>query len=135
MKKDIPFLPVEGIQIVVARKLNEINEFDWQVFVINQNTVPIHSVFVTSQGYGVKNDEPQRTATLRHFFAQIEPGAHEVVETIMPDVFHLNNEFWVSYFIDNQIFDKKFIYVPDSIVESNLMPVPALGGLEGILHE
>lgn len=109
MKKDIPFLPVEGIQVVVARKLNEVNEFDWQVFLINRNSVPIHTVFVTSQGYGAKSDAPQKTSTLRHFFTKIEPGAHEVVETIMPDVFHLNNEFWVSYFIDNQIFDKKFI--------------------------
>ncbi len=135
MKKDIPFLPVEGIQVVVARKLNEVNEFDWQVFLINRNSVPIHTVFVTSQGYGAKSDAPQKTSTLRHFFTKIEPGAHEVVETIMPDVFHLNNEFWVSYFIDNQIFDKKFIFVPDSIVENHLVPIPALGGLEGILHE
>ncbi|WP_019989384.1 hypothetical protein [Rudanella lutea] len=135
MKKDIPFLPVEKIQVVVARKLNEVNEYDWQVFLINQNQVPIHTVFVTSQGYGEQNDEKLKTSTLRHFFPQIEPGDHQLIETIMPNVFHLNNEYWVSYFIDNQIFDKKFIFVPDSIVEDNLVPVPALGGLEGILHE
>lgn len=135
MKKDIPFPPVQGIQVVVARKLNEINEYDWQVFLVNKNSVPIHTVFVTSQGYGEKNEEKQKTSTLRHFFTQIEPGDHQLIETIMPNVFHLYNEFWVSYFIDKQIFDKKFIFVPDSIVEDNLVPVPALGGLEGILHE
>ena len=51
----------------------------------------------------------------------------------MPDVFHLNNEYWVSYFIGKQIFDKKFIFVPDSIIEKNIVTIPALG-LEGILH-
>ncbi len=96
MKKDIPFLPVEGIQVVVARKLNEINEYDWQVFVINRKNVPIQNVFVTSQGYGELNDEKVKTSVLRHFFNQIEPGEHQLVETIMPDVFHLNNEYWVS---------------------------------------
>lgn len=133
MKKDIAFLPVEGIQVVVARKLNELNQYDWQVFLINQNQQPIENVFVTSRGYGEKDGEEQKTATLRHYFANLQPGQYEVVETIMPDVFHLNNEYWVSYFIGSQIYDKKFIFVPDSITESHLVNVPALG-LEGILH-
>ena len=133
MKKDINFLPVEGVQIAIARKENLIGGYDWQVFLINQKDVPIKTVFVTSKGYGLKNDEEQKTSTLRHFFVEVLPGAYEVVESIMPDVFHLNNEYWVSYFIDEQIFDKKFIFVPDSIVEENLITVPTLG-LEGILH-
>ena len=134
MKKDINFLPVEGVQIVIARKENELGGHDWRVFLINRNDVPIKTVFVTSKGYGLKNNEEQKTSTLRHFFMEVQPGAHEVVETIMPDVFHLTNEYWVSYFIGDQIFDKKFIFVPDSIVDENLVPVPTLG-LEGILHE
>ena len=133
MKKDINFLPVEGVQIAIARKANLIDGYDWQVFLINQNAVPIKTVFVTSKGYGQKDDEEQKTSVLRHFFVEVQPGAHEVVESIMPDVFHLNNEYWVSYYIDSQIFDKKFIFVPDSIVESHLVTIPALG-LEGILH-
>ncbi|WP_128547135.1 hypothetical protein [Larkinella soli] len=134
MKKDIAFLPVEGVQVVIARKLNEINQYDWQVFLINQNDAPIRNVFVTSKGYGFQEEVQQKTSTLRHYFAELQPGEHQVVETIMPDVFHLNNEYWVSYFIGDQIFDKKFIFVPDSITEQNLIPIQELG-LEGILHE
>ncbi len=134
MKKDIPFLPVEGVRVVIARKLNELNEYDWQVFLINQNNRPIHNVFVTSKGYGYQEEVKQSTSTLRHFFADLKPNEYQAVETIMPDVFHLNNEYWVSYFIGDQIFDKKFIFVPDSITEQNLIPIAELG-LEGILHE
>ena len=134
MKKDINFLPVEGVQIAIARKENLLGDYDWQVFLINQNQIPIHTVFVTSKGYGEKDAEEQKTSTLRHFFVEVLAGAYEVVETIMPDVFHLNNEYWVSYYIDNQIFDKKFIFVPDSIVDDHLIQIPALG-LDGILHE
>lgn len=134
MKKDINFLPVEGVQIVIARKKNSPENYEWHVYLINQNDVPITTVFVTSKGYGLKNEEEQKTSTLRHFFVEVLPGGHEIVESIMPDVFHLNNEYWVSYFIGEQIFDKKFIFVPDSIVEKNLVTIPALG-LEGILHE
>ena len=133
MKKDINFLPVEGIQVVVARKLTQLDQYDWHVYVINQNKQSIHNVFVTSSGYGEKDGEAQKTATLRHYFVEIQPRTYELVESIMPDVFHLNNEFWVSYYIDAQIYDKKFIFVPDSITESHLVNVPVLG-LEGILH-
>ena len=133
MKKDIPFLPVEGVQVVIARKPNLVNEFDWQVFLLNQNTVPIKNVFVTSQGYGYQEKVSQKTSTLRHYFTEIQAGEFQTVETIMPDVFHLNNEYWVSYFIGDQIFDKKFIFVPDSIIEDNLILIDELG-LEGVLH-
>lgn len=133
MKRDINFLPVEGVQVVVARKVNELNEYDWQVYLINQNDVPISNVFVTSKGYGRVQEEITKTSTLRHFFVELQPGEHQVVETIMPDVFHLNNEYWISYYINGQIYDKKFIFVPDSITEQHLVKIPALG-LEGVLH-
>ncbi len=138
MKKDIDFTPVTGVQVVIARKKNELDQFDWQVFLINHNKVAITNIFVTSKGYSSKDDtsgdQAQRTSTLRHFFPELQAGEYQVVETITPDVFHLNNEYWVSYFIDGQIFDKKFIFVPDSIVDENLRDVPALG-LEGVLHD
>jgi 16S rRNA (adenine1518-N6/adenine1519-N6)-dimethyltransferase len=66
--------------------------------------------------------------------AEIETGGHVVVEPIMPEVFHLYNEYWVSYFIGSQIYDKKFIFVPDSIVDAHLIHIESLG-LRGVLHE
>lgn len=138
MKKDIAFTPVTGIYVTIARRINEINQPEWHVYLINRNDTVITNVFVTSKGYSgddvKKREEQQRTSTLRHYFAEIGAGESVLVEPIMPDVFHLNNEYWVSYFIGNQIFDKKFIFVPESIVEANLVPIEELG-LEGVLHE
>ncbi len=136
MKRDISFLPVEGIQVVIARKPTELDQYDWQVYLINQNDVMIRNVFVTSKGYGFLDETQQlqqTTSTLRHYFAELQPNEYVAVETIMPDVFHLNNQYWVSYYIGDQIFDKKFIFVPDSITEQNLIQISELG-LEGILH-
>ncbi|TDB60820.1 hypothetical protein [Arundinibacter roseus] len=137
MKKDIPFLPVEGIQVAIVHKTNELNTDEWQVVLINRNPQTITSIFVTSKGYS--NSESgdsagQKTSTLRHFFPEIESGAHVIVEPIMPEVFHLTNEYWVSYFIENQVYDKKFIFVPDSILKENLIAIDPLG-LSGVLHE
>lgn len=137
MKKDIAFLPVEGIQIAVVRKLTETNEPEWNVVLLNKNEVAISNVFVTSKGYSNSENgtaQVQKTSSLRHFFSEVGAGETRTIEPIMPGVFHLNNEFWVSYFIDNQIYDKKFIFVPDSIVEENLVEIAALR-LPGVLHK
>ena len=138
MKKDIAFTPVTGIYVAIARRINEINQPEWHVYLINRNSTVITNVFVTSKGYSgddaKKKEEQQRTSTLRHYFAEIGAGQSAMVEPIMPDVFHLNNEYWVSYFVDNQIFDKKFIFVPESITETNLIPIEGIG-LQGVLHD
>lgn len=136
MKKDISFLPVEGVQIAIVRTKIELDAEAWHVVLINRNEEPISTIFVTSKGYSNSESEvtaEQKTSTLRHFFPEVQPQQHVVVEPILPDVFHLNNEYWVSYFIGNQIYDKKFIFVPDSIVEKNLIEIEPLG-LEGVLH-
>lgn len=138
MKKDISFSPVSGVYVTIARRINEINQAEWHVYLINRNDAPITNVFVTSRGYSGDDaktrDEQERTSTLRHFFAEIFPSQSVIIEPIMSGVFHLNNEYWVSYFVGNQVFDKKFVFVPDSIVEQNLVDIEELG-LQGILHE
>jgi hypothetical protein len=58
------------------------------------------------------------------------------IELIQPELFDLCNEFWVSYYIDdgsNKIFDKKFLFLPGSVIEENMSFIPVLQ-MEGILH-
>lgn len=133
MKKDIKFLPVEKIFIAVARKKNELNEYIWNVYLINKNTFPLKDVFIRSKGYGSKNGEDQQTSVLRHHFPVLPALDYVLIEPIDPAVFHLNNEYWISYYVEGQIFDKKFIFVPDSIIEKNLIYISELE-MEGILH-
>jgi hypothetical protein len=135
MKKDIEFRPVEGVKITIARSFNEANEPEWDVYLINRLKTPINTVFVTSRGYGFDKDGNQvKTSQLRHFHKDVAAEEIIKIEMITPDVFHLNNEYWVSYFVDNQVFDKKFIFVPESITEENLIHIEQLN-LKGVLHE
>ena len=131
MKKDIPFPSVEGVYIAVAQEVND--NLSWNVYIINSNNFPIDTVFVRSRGYGIKDGFPQETSVLRHVFTRVEPNNFMKIELIDPSVFHLNNEYWISYFIGKQIYDKKFIFVPETIIEQNLVAIPQLG-LKGILH-
>lgn len=129
MKKDIDFSPVKDVHVVIAKE-----EEAWKVFLINRNKEKIENVMITSRGYGEAKPKSQKTSTLRHMIPFIEPSEYASVETIDPSVFHLNNEYWVSYFIDRQVYDKKFIFVPDSIVPDNLTFIDELQ-MKGILHD
>ncbi|MBX9852891.1 MAG: hypothetical protein K2X86_14195 [Cytophagaceae bacterium] len=133
MKKDIKFPKVEGVSIAIARQQNELNQTEWNVFLINKNDFPLTNVLVTSKGYGVQNGEEQKTSVLRHHISRLEAGEYALIEPINPEIFHLNNEFWLSYFVGEQIFDKKFIFLAESIIEDNVIFIPEIN-MEGILH-
>lgn len=134
MKKDIIIPPVVGVQVAVARKLNLINEFEWSVHLINRNHQKISNIMVTSSGYGSADTEEIKTSTLRHFFEVLDANSSLQIELITPEVFKLSNEYWVSYWLNDQLFDKRFVFVPDSISDKNIIEITALG-LEGVLHE
>lgn len=133
MKKDIETPEVKNVTLAVVREKNILNQDEWKVFIINNNTHPIENTLVASQGYGEKEGEQQRTSTLRHFLETVPAEGFAMVEPIDPSLFHLNNEYWVSYYVDTQIFDRRFIFVPDSICEKNLTFIKKLD-MEGILH-
>ena len=102
-------------------------------FLINNNSIPLENTLVASKGYGEKDGKEQKTSTLRHFLETVPAHSAALVEPIDPSVFHLNNEYWVSYYIGQEIFDKRFVFVPDAIKEENLSYIKELE-LEGVLH-
>lgn len=132
MKKDILFPQVVGVHIAVAHGENE-SEKLWQVILINENDHAIENITIQSRGYGEKDGKPVETSVLRHFFPILDKKSFQVIELIDPAVFSLNNEYWVSYFIGNQVYDKKFIFVPESIIQKHITFIPILNK-EGILH-
>ncbi|MBJ6117777.1 hypothetical protein JAO76_06225 [Pontibacter sp. BT310] len=133
MKKDIDFGTVEGISVAVATTPNESGVDAWNVYLINNNPFPIENVLVSSKGYGILDGEEVKTSMLRHMFELIEAKSYVQIEPIDPAIFHINNEYWVSYYIDRQIYDKKFIFVPDSITQDNLIEIGMLN-MQGVLH-
>ena len=133
MIRDIKIPEVKNVTLAVARKRYVGQNDEWKVYLINNNDFAIENTLVASKGYGEKNGEPQRTSILRHFLDIILPNSATLIEPIDPAVFHLNNEYWVSYYIGTQIFDKRFVFVPDSICEANMSFIKELE-MEGVLH-
>lgn len=133
MKKDIEIPEVKNVTIAVVREKTILETYEWKVYLINNNNVPLENTLVSSTGYGERNGQQQKTSTLRHFLETVPAKSTALVEPINEDVFHLNNEYWVSYYIGKQVFDKKFVFVPESINEDNLIFIRELEK-EGILH-
>lgn len=133
MKKDIDFGTVEGISVAVATTPNESGADAWNVYLINNNPYPIENVLVSSKGYGILDGEEVKTSMLRHMFEHVEAKSFVQIEPIDPAIFHINNEYWVSYYVDRQIYDKKFIFVPDSITQENMIEIGMLN-MQGVLH-
>jgi hypothetical protein len=133
MIKDIEIPEVKNVTLAIARKKNIGEQDEWKVYLINNNEHPIENALVASKGYGEKNGEQQRTSILRHFLDVVPGNSIALIEPIDPAVFHLNNEYWVSYYIGKQIFDKRFVFVPDTIHENNMSFIKELD-MEGVLH-
>lgn len=131
--KDITIPEVKHVTLAVARTQNMGAQDEWKVYLINNNADPITNTLVSSKGYGVKDGEEQRTSILRHYLDTIESNAAVLIEPIDPALFHLNNEYWVSYYIGKEIFDKRFVFVPESIKEENLTYIKELD-MQGVLH-
>ena len=131
MRKDIHIPKVEDVSMAVVRE-TEGPDAEWGVYLINHKTEALKDIIVASKGYGTINEEEIKTSTLRHFFEILDQRSFQKVEKIMPDVFGLNNEYMLTFYIDKMIYDRKYIFVPDSIVEENLIPIPLIDKL-GVL--
>lgn len=128
MLKDIHRPEVENIALTVVREVDVTNgETVWNVYLVNLYDEPITGVLVTSKGYGELNGEIVKTSILRHLVERVEALDYVKIEPIMPALFGLNNEYWVSFYMDGQIFDKKYVFLPESITDDNFIPIPFIG--------
>ena len=138
MKQDISFDPVEGVSVAVVlaedNALTPDGQPIWQVYLLNHNAFPLENVIINANGYSQPEDgEKVRTSTLRYLFEEVPPHSAVPVEPLDSALLHLNNQYWVSYYHGPKIFDKKFIFVPDSIVPDNFTHIALLDRV-GILH-
>lgn len=126
MKADLPENIVEDVAIAVVLMSETPEVKNWTVYLVNLKNQPITNVLITSKGYGEKDGKQVKTSLLRHFIGDVPAQGSAGVEAIDPAVFGLTNEYWLSYYIDDTIYDKKFIFLPESIVDDNLIRIPVL---------
>lgn len=127
MKKDIEFLKVENIAVAVVPDVQseEMNLFS--TYLLNFKEMSLQNVFIRSQGKGQINEEKVETSTLRILIENIAPQSFVKVDDFPEQAIGLSNEYWVSFKQNGYLYDKRFIFVPESIVESNYTEIPLIG--------
>jgi len=129
MRKDIQVPKVENIAVAVVQELNdEKTDNIYNVYFINLTEYVVENVLVTSKGYGENKStgEQIKTSILRHNLGVLRPDSFTKIEPIMEDVFAINNEYWVSFFIEEKMLDKKFIFLAETIQECNFIDIPVI---------
>lgn len=131
MRKDIHIPKVEDVSMALVR-VEGGPEAEWGVYLLNYKDVTLEDVIVSSKGYGIINGEKVETSELRHYFAGLAANSFVKVERIVEEVFGLNNQYFLTFYINGLIHDRKFIFVPGSVAEQHLVTVPIVN-LPGIL--
>ncbi len=126
MKKDIVIPNVEDIAVAIVKEKNAENVIEWNVYLINLKNETIEGVLVTSSGYGELQGEQRKTSTLRHFLDIVPSQSFIKIEPIMENLFGMSNQYWVSFYLNKTIYDKKYIFLAESIKEENFTLIPLL---------
>lgn len=129
MRKDINILQVENVHVVAVKEWDEeLSAHYWNIYVVNDRKDEISMVLVMSRG----NSEDQKTTTLRQNLGDIQPNGSAKVEFITDEVLGFTNEYLLTFFAENKLFERKFIFEANSISEENFVKIPVME-TEGIL--
>ena len=123
MRKDIEIPVVEGVYVAVVKEWNK--EFlaqDWNSYIINDRDTAIEMVLVVTKGY----DGDRKTSLLRHAIGEVPPKSSAKIEMLQEELLRMNNEFAVTFFADNKLYEKKYIFRKNSINENAFQDLPVM---------
>jgi len=132
MKEEIKGPLVEKVSVAIV--LEDDNTDIYNVYLINFRDDIMEGIIITSVGYGENalTGEKIETSTLRHSLEVLLPNEAAKIEAIMPEVFSLYNEYWLSFWVNDDLFDKRFVFNAETIVKSQLKEL-AFFGKKGVI--
>lgn len=129
MKKDIEIPIAKDVYVAIVHEWND--EFlskDWNSYIINDRDSQIDMVLIVSKGF----DNERKTSMMRHAIGAVEAKSFAKIELVQEEVLVLNNEFFVTYYADNKIYEKRFLFEKNTVTENNLSEIPLIHK-EGVL--
>lgn len=129
MKKDIEIPKVEHVYIAVVYEYNAIYKTnDWNAYIINDKPVDLEIVLILTSGYS----ETKKTSVFRKKLDKLPAKSYAKIELLQEDLFALNNEFKVTFFEGNTMFEKTYVFRKNTINERALQPIPLMN-VKGVL--
>ena len=130
MKKDIKIPTIEGVYMAITHEFNKIFKTnDWNAYLINDKDEPIEMILIVSHGY----DGETKTSTIRHKLENLPSKSGAKIELMQDEVLKLNNEFRLTFFANNMLFEKTFLFKKNTIKESALRTIKILENKRGII--
>ncbi len=129
MKKDIEIPIAKEVYVAIVHEWND--EFlskDWNAYIINNRNTPIEMVLVVSVGF----DGERKTSTMRHGIGLVGAKSFEKIELLTEEVLALNNEFFVTFYADAKLYEKRFLFEKNSIHPKAFTHIPIIEK-EGVL--
>ena len=123
MKKDIEIPIAKDVHVAIVHEWND--EFlskEWNTYILNNRTTQIDMVLIVSKGY----EGETKTSTMRHAIGVVEAKSFAKIEMLQEELFALNNEFFVTYYADNKIYERRFLFEKNSINENVLSTIPLI---------
>ena len=131
MKKDIQIPEVTGVEMAMVYEYNDIYKTDdWNVYLINNKSVPLEMLVIVSQGFSAT----KTTSLLRKKLAILPANSFAKIEYTQPELFKLNNRFQVTFFEGNTLYEKTFLFKENTVKESTLRVIDEIKK-RGVLAE
>lgn len=127
MRKDIEIPKIEGISLAALPEYNEdFQEKSWYIYLINTTHELLEMAIIVSKAFGIKNNQHVKTGIFRHAFKEIPPQSAVKIELLSDEVLDLSNEFAVTFFVQNKMYEKNFLFQPNRINESAMCDLPII---------
>ncbi|ARV09887.1 hypothetical protein BTO05_09630 [Winogradskyella sp. PC-19] len=123
MKKDIQIPEVNDVYVAVVKEYNETYKTeDWNAYIINDKDIDLEMVIIVTNGY----NETKITSTFRKKIDILPKKSYAKIELIQEELFVLNNQFKVSFFEGNKMFDKTYLFRKNTINVKALQSIPLM---------
>lgn len=123
MKKDIQIPEVSDVYVAIVNEFNkEHRTFDWNAYIINNKDVDLDTVLIVTKGY----NESKITPVMRHSIKMLPARSYAKIEYLQEEVLKLNNEFKITFFEGNQMFDKSYLFRKNTINKKALQSLPLM---------
>ena len=119
-------MEVVDIGIAIVLESESAENRNWKAYLLNFKSETISNILVSTKGYGILNGEEVKTATFRHSLGALAPQSFTPIEIIDESLFVIHNEFWLSFYIGDRVFDKKITFLPNTISATKLALIPLL---------
>ncbi|PTM11737.1 MAG: hypothetical protein DA407_00770 [Bacteroidetes bacterium] len=123
MKEDINIPEVKDVYVAVVNEYNDIYKTqDWNAYIINDKDVDLEVVLIVTTGYS----DDKITSTFRKKIDKLPAKSYAKIELMQEELFALNNQFKITFFEGNTMFDKTYLFRKNTINKNALQPIPLM---------